>query len=468
MAIETTEKGIEHNYPAGYSGNAAAMNKNLRLLDAWAVDQWAHDEDTTTGLAYGYRGGVVIDSSGTVAEIPGGTIAVADSATSVVYRDATGAVSTAVASDFPVGSLPMARVTAASGAITVVEDVRVLAAQVPEGLATESYVDDAIDTVKGGVSIAFDTLAEIATELGSLDTRVDSLETTGVPAGSITTAELGGDITTAGKALLDDADAAAQRTTLGLGDTGVTPGTYGDASNVPQLTIDALGRITAATEVSTSAGSSAPAGRLYDEWVTRVTPGANAFTQVGNPQTYSGAGSTANAADADGEYLAFTTSTSAGDAQKRIASVLTTTRRDRSPEIVCHMKTGASIANVRVWAGFFNSDPTLTATPAAAHAGFRYDTTADGTAFWRTSTHDGATQEVQTTTVAIAANTKYRLRIEFGVSDVKFYVDDVLVATHSTNIPGSTTALGEAWTFVNLSAASRSAKLSRLWMRHQQ
>jgi len=38
-----------------------------------------------------------------------------------------------------------------------------------------------------------------------------------VADGSITTAKLGGDITTAGKALLDDANAAAQRTTLGLG-----------------------------------------------------------------------------------------------------------------------------------------------------------------------------------------------------------------------------------------------------------
>jgi len=36
-------------------------------------------------------------------------------------------------------------------------------------------------------------------------------------AGVVSTTELGGDITTAGKALLDDADASAQRTTLGLG-----------------------------------------------------------------------------------------------------------------------------------------------------------------------------------------------------------------------------------------------------------
>lgn len=38
-----------------------------------------------------------------------------------------------------------------------------------------------------------------------------------IDTGVVTTAKLGGDITTAGKAILDDANAAAQRTTLGLG-----------------------------------------------------------------------------------------------------------------------------------------------------------------------------------------------------------------------------------------------------------
>lgn len=38
-----------------------------------------------------------------------------------------------------------------------------------------------------------------------------------IDTGAVSTTKLGGDITTAGKALLDDADAAAQRTTLGLG-----------------------------------------------------------------------------------------------------------------------------------------------------------------------------------------------------------------------------------------------------------
>lgn len=39
-----------------------------------------------------------------------------------------------------------------------------------------------------------------------------------------------------------------------LSDTGVTPGTYGDAANVPQITIDVDGRVTAAAEVAIPPG----------------------------------------------------------------------------------------------------------------------------------------------------------------------------------------------------------------------
>ena len=53
-----------------------------------------------------------------------------------------------------------------------------------------------------------------------------------IDAGVVDTSNLGGDITTAGKALLDDADAAAQRTTLGLA-TVASTGAYSDLSGTP-------------------------------------------------------------------------------------------------------------------------------------------------------------------------------------------------------------------------------------------
>ena len=55
-----------------------------------------------------------------------------------------------------------------------------------------------------------------------------------IDAGAVSTTKLGGDITTAGKALLDDADAAAQRTTLGLAAVAAS-GAYSDLSGTPTV-----------------------------------------------------------------------------------------------------------------------------------------------------------------------------------------------------------------------------------------
>ena len=91
--------------------------------------------------------------------------------------------------------------------------------------------------------------------------------------GVIGTAKLGGDITTAGKALLDDADAAAQRTTLGLGTLATQSGTFSGTSsgtNTGDQTITLTGDVT-------GTGTGSFATTLAS---TAVTPASYTFTSL--------------------------------------------------------------------------------------------------------------------------------------------------------------------------------------------
>lgn len=105
-------------------------------------------------------------------------------------------------------------------------------------------------------------------------------------AGSVSTTYLGGDITTAGKALLDDADAAAQRTTLGLGTLATQSGTFSGTSsgtNTGDQTITLTGDVTgsgtgsfAATIANGAVSLAKMANMATDSFIGRDTAGTGA------------------------------------------------------------------------------------------------------------------------------------------------------------------------------------------------
>jgi len=62
---------------------------------------------------------------------------------------------------------------------------------------------------------------------------------------------------------------------------------------------------------------------------------------------------------------------------------------------------------------------------------------------WKCYTRSGATVTLTTTTIPVVASQWYKLRIDINgaATSVTFYIDGNLVATHSTNIPASTTGM---------------------------
>ena len=133
------------------------------------------------------------------------------------------------------------------------------------------------------------------------------------------------------------------------------------------------------------------------------------------------------------------------------------------------IKTGADITSVNylIGLGSANVSGNTSGDPGGHAAMFRYNTTADGTAFWRTVTRDGSTVEVQTTSVAIAASTLYELVIETTPTAVRFYINGVLVSTHVTNIPAATVPMIAGWFLVALANATRALRAYHFAVSHK-
>lgn len=137
-----------------------------------------------------------------------------------------------------------------------------------------------------------------AAAAAALDVRVDDLEAVNVIAG------VGLD----GGGLLGDGNV-----TLDLSDTSVTPGTYGDATHSPQLTVDQQGRVTSVVDVPIAGGGGGGGDWWFDpplaaDFPTIVSVNAPSVPTVTDDadigMTISWAGVTANNDGAQGCYKA--------------------------------------------------------------------------------------------------------------------------------------------------------------------
>jgi predicted alternative tryptophan synthase beta-subunit len=158
-------------------------------------------------------------------------------------------------------------------------------------------------------------------------------------------------------------------------------------------------------------------------------------------------------------FIKHSTSTTANNVSGLISANFSQVRRSWEPEFATEIFTDATMTSICIWVGLFSAALDSNRAPNTHIAAFRYSTS-DGTAFWRTVTNagSGAGQVTTATTTAIAASTVYRLRITCAnaTPDVKFYINDVLVATHTgASLPTSTQLLGYGVRVATLTTAAR-------------
>jgi hypothetical protein len=203
------------------------------------------------------------------------------------------------------------------------------------------------------------------------------------------------------------------------------------------------------------------------EFGVHKTPGtATTVTAYGGAPTHTLTGTASNVSDATGHYVQLS-----GDGAVAGIDIATTecVKTEIDPVVTFIVKTGALIptdGTERIWIGLASASLAATDSPSGIHvAAFRYAVDVDGTVFWRCVTNDGGadTGTTTTTTTAIAAATRYGLTIDCEDSaSIKFFINGALVATHTTNLPTVTQALGCTCLTVDAGAGTQEILISKI------
>lgn len=207
-----------------------------------------------------------------------------------------------------------------------------------------------------------------------------------------------------------------------------------------------------------------PASTPLRHFESHAISGGATLKDLGYPLTITSPGiAAAGADDVDGAWIVVTTAASTGAvAGFTPTDTLQGFYRDWYPDFWMRMRTAASVANCRIWAGLFASDPSGSADPAIHGAGFRRDTGA-GDTNWQAWSNDGTSGGTLTDTgVAGAASTAYRFRIVFGLNKIDFFLNGKLVASHTTNLPALLTRLLPYEQMTTLNATAKSVRFGAM------
>ncbi len=193
--------------------------------------------------------------------------------------------------------------------------------------------------------------------------------------------------------------------------------------------------------------------RHYD-LVTSAT--TTLTTLFGVARTVTSAVAATNQKDSGGEWLRISATSNNADASLA-AATFTLTQVQADPVLVSRVRVPTDLVNRRIFFGLFSGAAVMTTdTQNTIHSAyFRYSTGASDTT-WKCCTSNASSTTVVDSLVTVVADTRYELRIDCtDASNIRFYVNNRLVATGVATLPTATQSLGPGHYLRSLSASGQ-------------
>lgn len=208
--------------------------------------------------------------------------------------------------------------------------------------------------------------------------------------------------------------------------------------------------------------------------------GAATITNVGFASAPTTSGTLTSQDSSLGPWLRHTTAASAGSAGGFVSSSYGIVRPYWQPEMFARVQMGDGflLGDGSIFVGFMSAsvdasigsrDQEGNTAPAIAMAGFYYGTSVSPSFYrgqWVPYTSNGAAGVGNSTRTGDLRNSNENLRIVMSDTEVQFYIDEVLVATHTTTLPASNQALGFGIRITAEDNAAVYLEWSRVEIRH--
>jgi len=367
-------------------------------------------------------------------------------------------------------------------------------------IVIKTSADVTIRTYDNVTQVNADTITTAKiNDLAVTTAKINDLAVTAakIDALTITAAKLAADAVTTSK--ITDLNV----TTAKINDLGVTTGKLAaNAVTAAKIDADFVNDFTTATPESvdyllfgdTSDSNNAKKALISDlpENTTKrlmsyyKNQGASTATNLGFPAAPTLKATVSAIDNVNGTYLRHTTGAVIGNSSGVISTTFTVVQPRWLPEFLIKMASGQNVSAIsRGFVGFFSASPDaagdvaeLSSTPATAFAAFVYERPAvSAPAYldtWVAITSNGTAgagnytrTECLIAGAKISPNTACTLRIAFvSSSDVRFYINGTLYATHTTTLPTSNQALGFGARIVTAEALATDIEWSRIEVRH--